>query len=95
MLQKKGSLDPADDDMILASDLVDEQGDWWSLTFKKAIDEQLQGEYFERCEYSIELTPEGKKLMEFIGWTPTKVVFNLRGMFRDDSFLSSVPRHPK
>lgn len=91
----KNKLDPADLDIILASDLCSEQEDFYSITFKTALDEILQEEYLEACEYSVGIVKGDRKLINFTGWTKTKVIFSLNGLFFDDSLLSSVPRNYK
>lgn len=94
--QVKTELDPVDFDIVIASDLVDEAGDFYSLTFKDALDEQLGEEYLESCQYKIGNDKRrGRIIEEFIGWTKTKVIFAIRGMFYEDSFLTSVPRNPQ
>ena len=90
----KNKLDPADYDIIIASDLCNHEEDFYTLTFKMALDEVLKDEYLEACKYEVGTCPKnGKKLLEFIGWTKTKVIFAVRGMFYEDSFLTSVPRN--
>lgn len=91
----KNKLDPADLDIVLARDLCSEDEDFYSLTLKTALDEILQEEYLEACQYSVGFMEGERKLLSFIGWTKTKVIFALNGLFYEDSLLSSVPRNYK
>lgn len=90
----KNSLDEKDFDIILASDLMDDDGDFYTITLKSSLDEILGNEKLIECQYCLQITNEDKKLLDFVGWTETKVIFNVRGMFYEDCLLSWVPRNP-
>lgn len=90
----KSKLDEKDFDVILASDLMDDDGNFYTITLKQALDEILSGEQLVECQYCLGIDNGEKKLLDFIGWTTNKVIFNVRGMFYEDSLLSWVPRNP-
>lgn len=94
----KYELDPADYDILLASDLMDDEGNFYAIDFKTALDEILEDEKLIACKYTVATVTEDdeitKRLLNFIGWTETKVIFNVTGLFYEDSLLSWVMRHP-
>lgn len=91
----KGQIKPEDLDIILSDDLIDEAGNWYNLTFRMALEEQKHGSELIWCEYEVETLPDGtKRLLEFIGWTEDRVIYDLVGVGVQDTLLGSVPRNP-
>lgn len=88
------ALEASDYDIVLAEDLEDNDGVPYTMTLKSALDELLGSEYLLSCRYKIHVGQGEKKLLDFIGWTETKVIFCTKGMFYDDSLLSYVARNP-
>lgn len=92
----KGTVDPSHYDLVLAESLVNKDGDFYNLTLKQNLDELLAGEQLLWCEYEIDLQKsfDACKLLSFVGWTKTKVIFNQGGPFTSDAILDSLPRNP-
>lgn len=90
----KTELDPHDLDIILTESLIDEKGDFYDLTFGKAIKEQCRNKPLLYCEYMLDMKGPGKDLCSFIGWTEDRVIFNVVGIGTPDTLLDSVPRNP-
>jgi len=90
----KTEIDPDDLAMVLGEDFLDEDGNFYNLSFGQALEEESEGEELLWCRYLIETSPSGDVLLEFLGYTENKVIFNMVGMGIAETLLDSIPRHP-
>lgn len=91
----KGQVDPAHYGIILADSLMDNDGNFYDLTFKQALDELVENESYV-CTYQVDLQKAlaACRLVSFMAWTKSKVIFNQSGPFTHDCLLDHVPRNP-
>jgi hypothetical protein len=89
----KEAIDPKDLDIVLADDLIDKDGNWYSHTLEDALKEQLRGKDLLWCKYVVDYT-HGKSLKEFLGYTQDRVIFHIVGIGVMDILLDSLPRNP-
>lgn len=95
ILVTKGIINPSDLDIIVCSDLFDEdQAVWYNMSLKECIEEICFLEDIEYVDYSVNIEPfsKTKTLNTFQAWTKDKVIF----LVKDElfSFLANVERNP-
>ena len=99
LVHVKGAIDPSHYGIVLASDLINEDGDFYSLTLKQAFDELAKDSSYV-CAYQVARQMNCGKwtdsycLTYFTAWTKDLVIFNQDGPFVQDKLLISVPRNP-
>jgi len=94
MLVNKDQLDLEDMKIILCEGLMDQNGEWYNLTFDMSLGEECRGEALLACKYSIVEIGQHKTLYSFVGWTKSRVIYNVIGIGVVDTLLSSVARNP-
>ncbi len=92
LIIKTVTVDSEDLDIILAEDLVDREGNFYNLTLGQALQEETRGESLVYVEYDIDNLC--LRLHNFIGWTDSRVIFNITGIGVQDTLLTSVLRNP-
>jgi len=94
MLINKDELDLDDMKIVLCEGLMDQNGEWYDLTFDMSLREECHGEVLLACKYAIVEIGQHKTLYNFVGWTKSRVIYNVVGIGVVDTLLSSVARNP-
>jgi hypothetical protein len=91
-----GEVQPEHFNIVLADSLYDSQEErFYDLTLGNSLVEILGNETLEHCAYEVQVGAYGPKLVDFLGWTKSKVIFLSDGPFTHDALLNWVPRHPE
>jgi len=95
----RNKLEAEDLDIVLCDSLIDENDDFYDLTFKMSLDEHLDNEELIWCQYKVSSyeREDGEVVRElrwFLGYTNNRVIYNIKGIGVMDTLLESLPRNP-
>lgn len=95
LIDIKGQISYDHNEIVLAKDLINQYNNFYDLTLEQAIKELIGYEIIEYVDYTVDLGmfTEDRKIVKFIGWTKTKVIFLSKGPFTHDALLEWVPRN--